>query len=65
MCNCKQNPLQKAEMRLVANGWGRMSGSDMTTFDKFIVEQLGEVPINNENRPSYYAQAKHTQNHSK
>jgi len=52
-------------MRLVANGWGRMSGSDMTTFDKFIVEQLGEVPINNENRPSYYAQAKHTQNHSK
>lgn len=52
-------------MRLVANGWGRMSGSDMATFDNFIVEQLGQVPITNENRPNYYAQAKQSQNNQK
>lgn len=66
MCNCKTTQLQKAETRLVANGWGRMSGSDMGVFDKFIRQTLGaDVSISNDTRSELYAQSKHTINHRK
>jgi hypothetical protein len=52
-------------MRLVANGWARMSGSEMVIIDNFINEMLGKRPNTNEERPSLYAEAKHVQNHKK
>lgn len=65
-CSCKQTPLQKAENRLVANGWARMSGSDMGVFDNFIRQTLGaDTEITNQTRPDLYAQSKHTINHQK
>lgn len=66
MCSCKQTPLQRAENRLVANGWAKMSGSDMAVFDAFIKATLGvDTQITNETRPDLYAQAKHTINQQK
>jgi hypothetical protein len=49
---------------LVANGWAKMSGSDMALFDTYIRSVKGaETQITNETRPDLYAEAKHIQNH--
>lgn len=61
-CNCKQTPLQKVERNITANGWSRISGSEMMIIDDFIFTYLGVGPSTNEERPELYARAKHIQN---
>ena len=58
MCSCKQTPLQKVERFLTANGWMRLSGSQMVIIDDYIFSILGIKPSTNEERPDLYGQAK-------
>lgn len=61
MCNCKQTPLDKVERYLRANGWARISGSQMQVIDEFIFNTIGLRPTTNEDRPDLYGSAKSQQ----
>ena len=58
MCNCKMTPLQKAERRLVVNGWSKMAPSDMKLIDGYIHMVLGVYPTTQQEREELYQTAK-------
>lgn len=57
-CSCGKTPLQKLENRLRSWGWVQLTPAYLRIADEFIMDKLGVLPKDMEERIDLYQKAK-------